>query len=190
MAPTRDRAADPSRPGPAGWRRRSARPLVRRDPAHVDGLHPGPDGAVVLVDRAPPPRGGPPRVLAAVRELPSELPVLDEAADLARAIGAEIVVAHAIPLSFGEHSVGIDDAVRRGQELLEVARRRLADAAPELPVRTTLARRWAHELLGGDLDADLVVLGGWHADRRAGLGLVAHSAVHHAPCPVLLVPRA
>jgi nucleotide-binding universal stress UspA family protein len=183
-------------PAPAGpdrrvtrWPRRSVRPLVRQDAARVTGPHPGPDGAVVLVDRPEPRRSGPPRVVAAVRDLPDDLAVLDEAADVARGIGAEVVVAHAVPISFGEHSVGLAEALRHGQEVLEVARRRVADQVPELMVSTTLTRRWAHELLGEDLDADLVVLGGWRADRRAGLGLAAHSAVHHAPCPVLLVPR-
>jgi nucleotide-binding universal stress UspA family protein len=128
-------------------------------------------------------------VVAAVRDLPAELAVLDEATDLARGVGAEVVIAHAVPLSFGEHSVGLAEAVHHGREVLQAARQRVADQAPDVPVSTTLARRWAHELLGEDLDADLVVLGGWRADRRGGLGLVAHSAVHHAPCPVLLVPR-
>lgn len=170
--------------------RQSVRPLVRQDAAQVVGPHPGPDGAVVLVARPQSRRSGPPRVVAAIRNLPDELAVLDEAADLARAGGAEVVVAHAVPISFGEHSVGLAEALRQGHEVLETAQRRVADHVPGLAVSMTLTRRWPHELIGEDLDADLVVLGGWRAGRRAGLGLVAHSAVQHASCPVLLVPRA
>jgi len=181
---------EPTAARPVGrWPRRSRRTLVLQDPGQVEGPRPGPEGAVVLVDRPEPRRSGRPRVVAAVRDLPAELAVLDEATDLARGVGAEVVIAHAVPLSFGEHSVGLAEAVHHGREVLQAARQRVADQAPDVPVSTTLARRWAHELLGEDLDADLVVLGGWRADRRGGLGLVAHSAVHHAPCPVLLVPR-
>ncbi len=186
-------AVEPAPPGPARrvarCPRRSGRPLVLHDAVLLEGPHPGPDGAVVLVCRPEPQRSGPPRVVAAVRDLPDELPVLEEAADLARGIGAEIVIAHAVPLSFGEHSVGLAEALRHGEEVLEAARRRIADQVPELAVTTTLTRRWAHELISEGLDADLVVLGGWRANRRTGLGLVAHSAVQHASCPVLLVPR-
>ena len=47
-------------------------------------------------------------------------------------------------------------------------------------------------------EVDLLVIGGPRTVRRTdhrgsvqpgGLGLVAHSALHHAPCPVLLTPR-
>jgi nucleotide-binding universal stress UspA family protein len=51
-----------------------------------------------------------------------------------------------------------------------------------------------YELVGEALHADLLVVGGARTDRTAGgpgsgPGLVAHSALHHAPCPVLLTPR-
>jgi nucleotide-binding universal stress UspA family protein len=44
-------------------------------------------------------------------------------------------------------------------------------------------------VVGERLDADLVVLGGPRPGTDGALGLVALSALHHAPCPVLLVPR-
>jgi hypothetical protein len=52
--------------------RQSGRPLLVKDTAHVGGPHPGPGGAVVLVDRPEPQRCGPPRVVATVRDLPDE----------------------------------------------------------------------------------------------------------------------
>ena len=64
---------------------------------------------------------------------------------------------------------------------------------------TQLLRVRPHELVGEALDADLLVVGGPRTDtgrptagRRSSpavSGLVAHSALHHAPCPVLLAPR-
>jgi nucleotide-binding universal stress UspA family protein len=166
---------------------RAGRTVVLDGPATADPPVPLPEDAAVLVARPDAERAGPPRVLAAVRELPGDLAVLDEAADVAAELDAELVIAHAVPLSFGEHSVGLDAAVDRGRGMLDVARRRVAHHAPQLRVSTSLTRRWAHELLGEDVDADLVVLGGRGA---AELGLVARTAVRHAPCPVLVVPRA
>lgn len=145
------------------------------------------DDAIVLLTRPDAHRAGPLRVVAAVRELPAELPVVDEAADVASELGAELVIAHAVPLSFGERSIGVDTAVDRGRATLDAARARVADHAPRLRVTTSLTRRWAHELLGEGLDADLLVVG--RRRSSAQLGLVSHSAVRHAPCPVLLVPR-
>jgi nucleotide-binding universal stress UspA family protein len=56
-------------------------------------------------------------------------------------------------------------------------------------VKTWLARVRPHELVGEELDADLLVVGGPRADVPDRLGLVARSALHHAPCAVLLIPR-
>jgi nucleotide-binding universal stress UspA family protein len=52
-------------------------------------------------------------------------------------------------------------------------------------VEVALVRAWPHEILGERLDADLLVLGGQRAgsnDRVGLVGLVAASAVRHAPC--------
>jgi nucleotide-binding universal stress UspA family protein len=50
-------------------------------------------------------------------------------------------------------------------------------------------RAWPHEIVGELLDADLLVLGGPRAGTAGRVGLVAGSAVRHAPCAVLLAPR-
>ncbi|HLU54831.1 MAG TPA: universal stress protein [Pseudonocardia sp.] len=133
-------------------------------------------------------RARPPRVVAAVRSFPDDDGVLAEAAACAGHMGAELVVAHGLPASFGEHSVGIDAAAGTAGDLLAAAVRAATRRAPGVRVRGWLARMQPHELVGERLDADLLVLGG---PRRGGpLGLVARSALFHAPCAVLLTPRA
>lgn len=68
-------------------------------------------------------------------------------------------------------------------------------AAGDLPPGVTVhrhesTRRAAHALLEAGADADLVVVGSAHRSGRTGLhlGPVGHALVHHAPCPVAVVP--
>jgi nucleotide-binding universal stress UspA family protein len=56
-------------------------------------------------------------------------------------------------------------------------------------VTVQLVRALPHEIVGESLDADLLVLGGHRPVTDGMLGLVALSALHHAPCSVLLVAR-
>jgi len=148
------------------------------------------DGSTVLVlPVVRQDRGAPPRVIAAVRHLPDDVQALTEAAVCARSMGADLVVAHGLPASFGERSVDLDDAVQYADQLLDAAIRVATSNVPGLRVRPWLARVLPHELVGEQLDADLLVLGGPRADRWEQLGLVARSALSHAPCPVLLTPR-
>lgn len=66
----------------------------------------------------------------------------------------------------------------------------LVDDARDVDVVTRLARVHPHELVGEDLDTGLLVLGGPRRDVvDDDLGLVARSALHHATCPLLIVPR-
>lgn len=137
-------------------------------------------GDAVLVARSAPARAGKPRVVAALRELPDDATVLATAAESATQMGGELMAAHAVPTSFGERSVGLQAALDHGRQVL--------DAAAATPsVQPLLLRIWPYELVGEGLDADLLVVGG--PRHHGGLGLVARSALHHAPCPVLLVPR-
>jgi len=106
---------------------------------------------------------------------------------------------HAVPCSFGERSVDLAGAVDHGRRLLDAAATHADALRGGLALRTQLLRVRPHELVGEALDADLLVIGGprtvhLRTERRSsvqpgGLGLVAHSALHHAPCPVLLTPR-
>jgi nucleotide-binding universal stress UspA family protein len=152
-------------------------------PAQTDPME-----VVLSLPRLPaqqPPRG---LVVVALRELPDEEQVLSTAAEAAAYVGAALAVRHAVPVSFGPRSVGIGDAVDHGHLLLAAAHDQLATAHLALPVVTELRRMWPHELVGESVDADMLVIGGPRPHSRA-LGLVARTAVHHAFCPLLLVPR-
>lgn len=134
-----------------------------------------------------PGRSGCLRVVAALHDLPRDLPVLHEAIAAAQDVGGELVVLHAVPLSFAHRSVGLDDALERGRRLLAGA---VAVAtARHVPVTARLDRVRPHELVGESLDADLLVIGGPPTAAPRRLGLVAQSAARHAPCPVVVVPR-
>ena len=135
-----------------------------------------------------------PRVVAAVRSLPDDAPVVTDAAAAAACMGARLTIVHAVPRSFAERSVGLAGAVTHGQRLLEAAAGRATGHEPGLRVDCELLRMRPYELVGETLHANLLVVGGARTDRTAGEpgsgpGLVAHSALHHAPCPVLLTPR-
>jgi hypothetical protein len=134
-------------------------------------------------------RAGTGRVVAAVRDLPSDVAVLTEAAMAAAALDAVVVPVHCVPLSFGERSVGLPDALAHGHEVLDAAVAHLAAEVPGLTVLPRLLRVRPHELVGEGLDADVLVLGGPRHRIPTRVGLVGCSAVQHAPCPVLLASR-
>jgi hypothetical protein len=145
--------------------------------------------SVLVLDRQDAGRTPTGRVVAAVRDLPSDAAVLAEAALVATVLDAAVVPVHCVPLSFGERSVGLTDALARGHDVLDTAVAQLAADAPELTVVPRLLRMRPHELVGEGLDADLLVLGGPRHRIPARVGLVGCSAVQHAPCPVLLAAR-
>jgi hypothetical protein len=147
-------------------------------------------GRSVLIPGPPGPgRSGPRRVVAAVRDLPSDAAVLAEAAAAAAQLDAAVVPVHGVPLSFGERSVGLTDALAHGHRVLDAAVDRLTADVPGLTVLPRLLRVRPHELVGEELEADLLVLGGPRPRIPARVGLVGCSAVQHAPCPVLLAAR-
>src|SRR5947199_6952443 len=74
----------------------------------------------------------PTRVVAAVRDLPDDDAVMIEAAAAAKRLGDELVLAHVVPVSFAERSVGMDEALEHGRRVLESGVERLARAAPGL----------------------------------------------------------
>ncbi|GEL20372.1 universal stress protein [Pseudonocardia asaccharolytica] len=146
-------------------------------------------GHTVLVAHPAPAATGRPQVVAAVRELPDDAQVLADAADAAAHLGAVLHLVHGVPQSFAERSVGLDAAVERGRRVLAAGIDALRAHAPGATVTAELARAHPHELVGEDLDAQLLVIGGPRIRRPRMLGLVARSALAHAPCPVLFVPR-
>jgi nucleotide-binding universal stress UspA family protein len=131
----------------------------------------------------------PRQVTAALHDLPDDAPVLSAAVETARQLGAALVVTHGLPVSFAERSVDLASAMERGRRLLDAAARQLVAEAPDLAVVTRLVRAHPHELVGEELDTGLLVLGGPRRHVQDDLGLVARTALHHATCPVLIVPR-
>jgi hypothetical protein len=131
----------------------------------------------------------PRRIVVAVQDLPADDPVLRAAADAARTLGAPVVVVHAVPTSFGERSVGLAEAVGRGEELLALGAQMVSRRCPTALVRRLLFREWPHEAVTHARETDLLILGGPHRGTRPGLGLTAQAAVLHASGSVLMVPR-
>jgi nucleotide-binding universal stress UspA family protein len=132
--------------------------------------------------------GRPPRVVAALRGLPDDAPVVADAAACAARMGGALTLVHAVPRSFAERSVGLAAALALGRRLLDAATEQAVACAPGVSVDCRLPRVRPHELVGEALDADLLVVGG-SRPLRPEPGLVAQSALHHAPCPVLVVER-
>jgi len=128
-------------------------------------------------------------VTAALHDLPDDAPVLAAAADTARHTGSRLVLTHGLPISFAERSVGLRTALDHAQHLLDAAARSLAADTPDLTVETRLVRVHPHELVGENLDTGLLVIGGPRRRIPDDLGLVARTALHHATCPVLIIPR-
>lgn len=172
------------------WCRRSGRP-VSAAPGPGDQSAAVTGGAALLVTRGRTEQPTSPVVVAAVRDLPADRPVLAAAAEAAGYLGGTVLAVHAVPLSFGERSVGLGEAVRHGLRLLDEAVDTLTRRG--IPVEVRLVRRWPHEVvgedLGEDLGAGLLVLGSARRDPLRPFGPVARSALSHAPCPVLVVPR-
>jgi nucleotide-binding universal stress UspA family protein len=125
----------------------------------------------------------------ALHDLPDDEPVLAAAADTARRVGGPLMLTHALPISFAEHSVGLRSALAHAHHVLDAAARRLAADNPDLIVETRLLRAHPHELVGENLDTGLLVIGGPRRRFTDDLGLVARTALNHATCPVLIVPR-
>ncbi|UUN25641.1 universal stress protein [Streptomyces sp. FIT100] len=77
-------------------------------------------------------------------------------------------------------------------QVLDDALRGRAERYPDVPVsRQTVEGPARQALLAAAADADLLVVG---AGRRRGhlglqLGLVNHAVLHHAPCPIAVVPQ-
>ena len=146
-------------------------------------------GSAILLVHEPATDRARPRIVVAIRRLPEDAPVVEEAARCAASLGARLEVVHAVPTSFAETSVGLADALDNGRTVLALTGEYARRSGPGLEVDVRLVRARPHEVVGEHLDADLLVLGGPRPGIDGALGLVALSALHHAPCSVLLVPR-
>lgn len=133
-------------------------------------------------------------IVVGVDGSPGAAGALRFAAELARARGSELhaVCAWQMPaMAFaGGVYVGDDDLPTA---LEEGARRVLADAVHglDVPVEQHALQGHASEvLLKAAEGADMLVVGsrGLGGFARLLLGSVSHGVVHHAPCPVVVVP--
>ncbi|MGI5255930.1 universal stress protein [Streptomyces angustmyceticus] len=80
----------------------------------------------------------------------------------------------------------------RASAVLDEALKETTGAHPAVRVRRATVQGPAHKVLvQRPAAADLLVLGARRRDRRPGLqlGRVAHTALHHAQCPVAVVPQ-
>ncbi|MEU6982078.1 universal stress protein [Streptomyces sp. NPDC046324] len=80
----------------------------------------------------------------------------------------------------------------RSSELLDKALEAAASEHPRVRLRRTTVEGAAHRVLTErSAAADLLVVGARRRDRLVGLelGRVAHRALHHASCPVAVVPQ-
>lgn len=131
---------------------------------------------------------------------PVEESLLDFAFDAARLRGARLRAVHAwalpgVPLSAAllvpeeDRGAWEDQEVQRLSDVL----RGFTDRCPEVPVLPDVVLLHpAQALVHASRRAGLLVLGRFSGPRAAErrLGPVAHAVLHHARCPVAVVPRA
>ncbi|GAA2643360.1 universal stress protein [Streptomyces lunalinharesii] len=149
--------------------------VVRGDKAGLESRH----GRVLLGvgDTAP----GSPAVRFAFREAEARGCVLD-------AVRAWRSPAH----ETADRSEPCAGPEQRASALIDAAVAAQAEAHPTVPVRRTTVEGPAHTVLvRRSAAADLLVLGARHRHGHFGLqlGRVGHAALHHAACPVAVVPR-
>ena len=129
------------------------------------------------------------RVVAAIGRLPEDELVLRWAAEFAAGPGGELVLAHAVPLAFGERSCQLAEAEDAGLALLRHAAGTVGGKWRGLAIRTELARGHPHDLLANPLGADLLVMGDYPAAAGEPPGALVRTALHHAPCTVMVTAR-
>lgn len=120
-----------------------------------------------------------------------------KAVDLAGKIGAELHVVHVGELAAMYHpemrgyAYRHEASEKEARELLGEESERLRSAGADLAGSHLRMGRADVEIveLAEELGADVIVVGsrGLGGFRRALLGSVSDSVVHHAPCPVLVV---
>ncbi|HEX5811215.1 MAG TPA: hypothetical protein VFY38_03875, partial [Pseudonocardia sp.] len=96
------------------WSERSGRP-VRTRPAEEAADAPRTEDSVLIL--RPTPMTEHPRIVAALGGLPEDAAVLAQALDAALHLDGGLTLVHGIPVSFGPRSVGLADALRRGEHL-------------------------------------------------------------------------
>ena len=95
------------------------------------------------------------------------------------------------PVILSEDSAAIDKMREAAEEMTQKAASRLGDARPA-SVNVRMVNGFpVKELIDASHDADLVVVGsrGGGGFGRLALGSVSSQVIHHAACPVVVVPH-
>jgi nucleotide-binding universal stress UspA family protein len=114
-------------------------------------------------------------VTALISGGPGDGRVLRHAADFARRRGAALRVLHAAPPSPARCTVNTDHSYVLA---------RAAAALGDFAHRAVLVHAQPHEAIARCTDTDLIVIGSGDTHES---GTVTRAALHHAPCPVLVV---
>ena len=137
-----------------------------------------------------------PQIVVGVDGSPASIAALHAAVEEARLRRAPLRVVTAWQLTYSEIAIETPTVVQKIVEHnAQIVERALAsiEAGERADVEITselLNGHPAAELLAAASDATLLVVGARGTSGIAGtlLGSVAHAAVHHARCPVLVVP--
>jgi nucleotide-binding universal stress UspA family protein len=138
------------------------------------------------------------RIAVGVDGSPASVAALRWAADEARLRDAEIVAVRAWHVALDSLAPYApvcrrptpEGERRRAEADLTAAMHAVFGPAPDVKVQAALVfGPPARVMVDQCADADLLVLGGHHADspRRPTVGAVAATCLRHAPCPVLIV---
>lgn len=142
---------------------------------------------VLVVPReAPYPAEAPARIVVGIEDRPGEIAMAGWAFEEAASRGAGILALHAVGGEFGSPR-------RRVMEDLELseALAGLREHHPDVRVEQLVSDRAAGQaLVEASRSAALVVVGAARRTGRIGmaLGRVNHAVLHHAHCPVVVVP--
>lgn len=137
-----------------------------------------------------------PRIVVGVDGSPASVRALQHAVDLAAALGAEVDAVHAWLVTYGATELSMMPAIP-STDLEAAAEQTLADAVAAVDAKGVTINRAVIEgdaafaLLEAAAGADMLVVGSRGHGGFVGLllGSVSHKVIHHAPCPVLVVPR-
>lgn len=137
-----------------------------------------------------------PRIVVGVDGSPASVRALQQAVELAAALGAEVDAVHTWLVSYGATELSMMPAVP-STELQAAAEQTLAEAVAAVDTKGVTVNRIVTEgdaastLLEAAEGADMLVVGSRGHGGFVGLllGSVSHKVIHHAPCPVLVVPQ-
>lgn len=136
------------------------------------------------------------RIVVGVDGSAASVRALQQAVDLARALSADVDAVHTWQVTYGATELSLMPAVpvTEIQEGAEQALARVIDSVDAHGVRVTpivTEGDPASTLLDAAAGADMLVVGSRGHGGFVGLllGSVSHKVIHHATCPVLVVPH-